>query len=686
MSEEQHFYPPTNQRSSGGGASMFIIFLGLVFMIGPSFLNSNVVSPASTMMLSIFGLAVLLIGTILYILTKLYLKTPANGAYVRTGMGGQKVIVDGGAIFIPMFHEKLFISLETMKLEVDRRDVDALTTQDRVRIDMKSEFYIRVNKTPDDIKTAATSLGSKGINPQSIISLVGDKLVSALRTVAAKKDLESLFSDRQGFAEEVQSIVSKDLSANGLLLESVTISKLDQTNYDKINVNNIFDAEGARTVAQKVNAALVEKNEIEQSAKVLIETKNLMTTEQTNELKIKQETSIADTNAKISKAKSEKEADASKFAAEQSRISKEAEISMEKQVGLKQVEREKEIETANIEKEQTLEQKRVEKEKTIETAQIEKEKTILERMAEKAQADTVKSNAEAGAKEAEQNVLTVTAKAEAARQKEVTVINQQAEAEKRKIDENTATDILAYKVTAAAQADMKAAEDKGVALTALARAEKDAAAFRAEGEKAIAMVPVEVNKAQVQVNAAQVEVTGKELQFKAQYSEVSIRLETNLASIAAHKEVGKAAAEAMGQALNQANINLWGDPGALKMMQEAFNQGQSKFIQLDALQGGNFTQVNREQAKDLVVAYMKGQKTAMEVMGTADNVSAEMKQLVSEFVKSGGGNTLAGIGLLAKFLTGKDANKEELDRLHQLYEQLNPTVNGGVVNGAKSIA
>jgi uncharacterized membrane protein YqiK len=675
MTEEQHIYYPSGHQSRGGGA-IALIFIGLLFMIGPGFIPNSTLPATSSLMLSVFGLVVLVFGAILYILTKLYLKTPANGAYVRTGMGGQKVIVDGGAIFIPIFHEKLFISLETMKLEVDRKDVDALTTQDRVRIDMKSEFYIRVNKTADDIKTAATSLGSKGINPQSIVALVGDKLVSALRTVAAKKDLESLFSDRQGFAEEVQSIVAKDLQANGLLLESVTISKLDQTNYDKINVNNIFDAEGARTVAQKVNAALVEKNEIEQSAKVLIETKNLKTTEQTNELKIMQETSIAETNAQITKAKAEREAAASKFAAEQARISKEAEINMAKQVGLKEVEKEKEIQTANIEKEQTLEQKRVEKEKTIESANIDKEKTILERQAEKAQADTLKSNAEATAKEAEQKVLTVTAKAEAERQKEVTVINQQAAAEKRKIDENTATDIEAYKVTATAEADMKAAEKKGVALTQLARAEKEAATFKAEGEKAIQMVPVEVNKAQVEVNAAQVEVTGKELQFKAQFSEVSIRLETNLAGIAAQKEVGKAAAEAMGQALSKANINLWGDPGALKLMQEAFNNGQAKFIQLDALQGGNFSQANREQAKELMQAYMSGQKTALEVMGAAENINAEVKNLLSEFVKSGGGNTLTGIGLMARFLTGKEASVEEIERMRLLYEQLNPAVNG----------
>lgn len=682
MTEEHNVY--YSRRSSGGGA-IALIFFGLVFMIGPGFIPGTTLSATSSLMISVFGLVLLVVGAILYILTKLYLKTPANGAYVRTGMGGQKVIVDGGAIFIPIFHEKLFISLETMKLEVDRRDVDALTTQDRVRIDMKSEFYIRVNKTADDIKTAATSLGSKGINPQSIIALVGDKLVSALRTVAAKKDLESLFSDRQGFAEEVQSIVAKDLQANGLLLESVTISKLDQTNYDKINVNNIFDAEGARTVAKKVNAALVEKNEIEQSSRVLIETKNLKTTEQTNELKIQQEISTAETNAQITKAKAEREAAASKFAAEQSRISKEAEINTAKQVGLKEVEKEKEIQTANIEKEQILEQKRVEKEKTIESANIEKEKTILERQAEKAEADTLKSNAEASAKEAEQKVLTVTAKAEAERQKEVTVINQQAAAEKRKIDENTATDIEAYKVTAAADADMRAAEKKGVALTQLAKAEKEAAAFKAEGEKAIQMVPVEVNKAQVEVNAAQVEVTGKELQFKAQFSEVSIRLETNLASITAQKEVGKAAAEAMGKALSQANINLWGDPGALKLMQEAFNSGQSKYIQLDALQGGNFNHhVHREEAKVLMQAYLSGQKTAMEVMGAADNVNAEVKHLLAEFVKSGGGNTLTGIGLMARFLTGKEASIEEIEKMKTLYEQMVVPV-PEVKNGTKAL-
>ncbi len=673
MSDDQFYYPA---RRSGSGGSLVLVFFGLVFMIVPGFVPSEILTATSSLMVSVFGLLVLIIGTILFILTKLYLKTPANGAYVRTGMGGQKVIVDGGALFIPIFHEKLFISLETMKLEVDRKDVDALTTQDRVRIDMKSEFYIRVNKTPDDIKTAATSLGSKGINPQSIIALVGDKLISALRTVAAKKELESLFSDRQGFAEEVQSIVAKDLAANGLLLESVTISKLDQTNYDKINVNNIFDAEGAKTVAKKVNAALVEKNEIEQSAKVLIETKNLQTTEQTNELKIKQEISTAETNAQITKAKAEREADANKFAAEQIKISKEAEINTEKQIGLKEVEKEKEIQTATIEKEQILEQKQVEKQKAIQTANIEKEKAILEKEAEKAKADTIKSNAEATAKEAEQKVYTVTAKAEAERQKEVAVISQQADAEKKKIDENTAADINAYKVVAAAEAEMKAAEDRGKAMTALAKAEKEAAAFKAEGEKAVQMVPVEVNKAQVEVNAAQVEVTGKELQYKAQYSEVSIRLETNLASIHAQKEVGKAAAEAMGKALSQANINLWGDPGALRMMQEAFHQGQSKFIQLDALQGGNFSQSNREQAKELVVAYMKGQKTALEVMGAADNISAEVKNLVNEFVKSGGSNTLAGIALMGRFLTGKEPDHDEVEKLQKLYEQLHPVVNG----------
>jgi len=675
MARDNFYTQPDVQGGNTSAIGAIIgFFLGIGLMVGINFVPG--ITPVSQLLIIVFGLIFSIVCATLYVMTKLYIKTPANGAYVRTGMGGQRVIIDAGSLFIPMFHERIYISLETMKLEVAREGADALTTQDRVRIDMKSEFYIRVKKTEEDVKAAATSLGTKGINQTNVLALVGDKLVSALRTVAAKKNLEELFSDRQSFAEEVQKIVEKDLQANGLQLESVTISKLDQTNYEKINVNNIFDAEGAKTVAEKVQAALVQKNEIEQSAKVKMETKSLETTESINALKIKREASNAATNTEVSNTQAAKRTESEKFSAEQNRIAQEAIIESEREIGIKKVNMEQAVGAANIEKEQALAEKNISKEKSVEQATIEKDRFLLEKMAEKAEADTKKAQAEAETKKAQQNVLTVERVAEAERAKEVSVIEQKAQAERSRITQNTATDIEAYKTTAIAEASKKAAENKAEARIKEAEAEKQSKVLAAEGEKAIQMVPVEVNAKTVEVNAKQVEVTGKELEYKARFGEVSVKLETNLANINASKEIGIAMANSLGTALQKANINLWGSPDSLKQVTDAFTQGQSKFIQLEALGTGGYATA-RDAAKELITAYMKGFKTAQEVSGASENVSAEVKNLVLEFVKSGGANTAAGIALMAQFLLGSDEKptQEHLEKLS--------TLTSTVTNGKK---
>ena len=46
-------------------------------------------------------LAVLVIGLLL---AKLYRRSTRDEAYVRTGLGGQKVVLDGGSLVLPVFH------------------------------------------------------------------------------------------------------------------------------------------------------------------------------------------------------------------------------------------------------------------------------------------------------------------------------------------------------------------------------------------------------------------------------------------------------------------------------------------------------------------------------------------------------------------------------------------------------
>ena len=134
----------------------------------------------------------------------------------------------------------------------------ALITKDNLRVDLSAEFYIKVHANTDDILQAARSLGARNVQPDAVSELVQEKLVSALRTVAATKDLVELHSKRDEFASAVQAIVTHDLASNGLTLESVTISSLDQTDPSQLQEKNVFDAQGLRKIAEITQKARVE--------------------------------------------------------------------------------------------------------------------------------------------------------------------------------------------------------------------------------------------------------------------------------------------------------------------------------------------------------------------------------------------------------------------------------------------
>ena len=131
------------------------------------------------------GSLLTLSGAAALMVAKLYRKTKASEAFVRTGAGGVRVIRDGGAMVVPFVHELVEVSLETLKLEVTRSNEDALITQDKLRADIEAEFFVRVQPDKDSILQASRSLGERMHDPAAVKALVEDKLVSALRTAAA---------------------------------------------------------------------------------------------------------------------------------------------------------------------------------------------------------------------------------------------------------------------------------------------------------------------------------------------------------------------------------------------------------------------------------------------------------------------------------------------------------------------
>jgi uncharacterized membrane protein YqiK len=174
---------------------------------------------------------------------RLYQRATKEVCFVRTGFGGQKVVYDGGALVSPVLHETIFVNMKTLRLTVKRANEQALITKDRMRVDVTAEFYVRVKPTAEAIADAAQTLGNRTMNPEALAEHVEAKFVDALRSVAAEMEMEELHEQRVHFVQKVQSAVAEDLLKNGLELESVSLTSLDQTNRDFFNPQNAFDAE-----------------------------------------------------------------------------------------------------------------------------------------------------------------------------------------------------------------------------------------------------------------------------------------------------------------------------------------------------------------------------------------------------------------------------------------------------------
>jgi len=227
----------------------------------------------STLILAaIILVAIFVIGMII---ARLYRRASKEVSFVRTGFGGQKVIMNGGALVLPVLHETIPVNMNTLRLEVVRTAEQALITKDRMRVDVQAEFYVRVQPTAEAIADAAQTLGRRTMEPQALKELVEGKFVDALRAVAAEMAMEELHEQRVNFVQKVQSAVSEDILKNGLELESVSLTGLDQTNREFFNPNNVFDAEGLTKMTQSIEDRRKLRNDIEQNTQVAIARKNL---------------------------------------------------------------------------------------------------------------------------------------------------------------------------------------------------------------------------------------------------------------------------------------------------------------------------------------------------------------------------------------------------------------------------
>lgn len=409
----------------------------------------------------LIGIAVFGLVTIGFVMTKMFQRASKEQSFVRTGFGGQRVVKDGGAIVFPIFHEIIPINMQTLRLGVERKAKDSLITKDRLRVDVKAEFYVRVAPDTESIASAAQTLGRRTLAPDQLAALIEGKFVDALRAAAAGMDMQDLHEKRGEFVQKVQNTVAEDLRKNGLELESVSLTGLDQTSVEHFNPNNAFDAEGLAKLTLVTQTRAKERNDVEADARVAIETKNLEANKKSLELRQENEFATLEQERLVETRRAEQEADLAKQRAE----------------------REREAETARILAAQATEQARVEKERAIKVAETEAAQAleianqasriaIAEKSKKESESRAAADSARAEAVRAAEAVKTVEAEAQAIRSKKVAVIAAEQAAEQD-----------ATRIRVMADAELAAADKQAQARERLIEADAKRYEVEAEGTR-----------------------------------------------------------------------------------------------------------------------------------------------------------------------------------------------------------
>ncbi len=409
----------------------------------------------------------IVVAIAVWLLHWLYLRSSKERAFVRTGLGGQKVVLDGGAFVLPIVHEVIPVNMNTLRLEVSRGRDKALITKDRMRVDVIAEFYVRVAATPVSVAAAAQTLGLRTMEPEQLKELVEGKFIDALRTAAAEMTMEELHEKRGSYVKRVREAVAGDLMKNGLELEAASLTQLDQTGMEFFNPSNAFDAEGLTRLTEQIERRKKQRNDVEQDTLVAIRNKNLEAEKLSLDIDRESEYARLTQQREVEVARARQR---SEVATERAQREQDAESA---QIGAKQA-----IDSARIRSEQSLEEGRIGKERAIQSAEIERRKSmeLAEQQRSIAVARESKAQSEAQAEaevaralavSAEEKVFTAREVEMAERKKAIDLIGAAQSAERE-----------ALRLTVAAHAEMAASADRGNAIRAQAEADADADKIR----------------------------------------------------------------------------------------------------------------------------------------------------------------------------------------------------------------
>ncbi|PZR16579.1 MAG: hypothetical protein DI536_05280 [Archangium gephyra] len=485
--------------------------------------------------IAIVGLLLVLFG-IATVLARFYRQVQQGQVLIVNTMKSEPTVSFTGAVVIPIINraETMDISLKT--IEIDRRGKQGLICADNIRADIKVSFFVRVNKTVEDVLKVAGAVGCQRASDLSTLQeLFEAKFSEGLKTVGKRLNFEDLYKEREVFKDQIVSVIGKDL--NGYMLEDAAIDYLEQTPVEMLDKENILDAQGIRKITELTTIQNVLTNEFRQDERKKITKQNVESDEavfalerQRAEAAAKQkreiETIQARENAETQRVQQEEH-----LKAELARVRAEEELQINEQNKQRQVqvaeknrERVVGIETERVAKDRALEA--ISREREVELQRIGKEKALEGER--KAIADVISTRIAVEKKVAgeEENIKQLRLVAEAQRKKEAAIINAEALAQQASVERVKAAEASeevakheARQRLIAAEASLEAADKEARAKIRLAeglQAESAAEGLaQARVLEAQALAEEKQGLAQVRVKEAEATATEKRGQADA---------------------------------------------------------------------------------------------------------------------------------------------------------------------------
>ncbi|MEY2770251.1 MAG: hypothetical protein RIQ38_670 [Pseudomonadota bacterium] len=431
-----------------------------------------------------FLLALLVIAVVvalvIWLLHHLYLRSSKERAFVRTGLGGEKVVVGGGALVLPILHDVIPVNMNTLRLEVARGRDKSLITKDRMRVDVIAEFYVRVAADAPSVASAAQTLGLRTLEPERLKELIEGKFIDALRTAAADMTMEELHEKRGAYVRRVREAVAEDLKQNGLELEAASLTQLDQTSLEYFNPSNAFDAEGLTRLTEQIEQRKKQRNDVEQDTLIAIRNKNLEAEKLSLQIDKESEFARIEQHQDVELARARQQAQLSSERAQREREAESAQILARQS-----------IDSARIQADQTVAEERLRKEQHLQAVEIERRKllALAQQQSEAAIALQSQAQIEAQAQADAARALAVAAEEKVVTAREVEMALRRKEIERIATEQDIERETL--RLVQTAEAEQTASTSRGLALRAQAQAEADAENIRVMAQRLRAEVEAE---------------------------------------------------------------------------------------------------------------------------------------------------------------------------------------------------